>query len=57
MIQQGAKGDNFYIIERGEFDIFVNNNKVRGGCMRWARVCMCVCMRACVCSRARARWC
>lgn len=28
IIQQGDHGDNFYIVESGQFDIFVNDNKV-----------------------------
>lgn len=28
VIDQGDDGDNFYVIDRGEYDIFVNDNKV-----------------------------
>jgi len=28
IIRQGDEGDNFYVVDEGLFDIFVNGNKV-----------------------------
>ena len=37
IIRQGDEGDNFYVVDTGVFDIYVNGNKVRSGPRRRRR--------------------